>query len=116
LSLSLRQLVVDVVLVLVIRAKGAGQRARAVQAARYLGRGKSLAAFSEKGALATAERLGVKRHPRITVGRVATAGQKFIQPWEDLIIDITPPAAPEPRTRARGEHVARMLRSLSSDA
>ncbi|MBO1269495.1 type IV secretory system conjugative DNA transfer family protein [Arthrobacter cavernae] len=84
-------LVAAVVLVLVIRSKGAGKRARVDKAARYLGRGKSLAAFSEKGAMATAERLGVKDTPGITVGRVVATGQKFIQPWEDLSIDIWGP-------------------------
>ncbi|MET3810918.1 TraM recognition domain-containing protein [Arthrobacter sp. UYEF3] len=84
-------LVVGVVLVFVARATGAGKRARVDKAARYLGRGKSLAAFSEKGAMATAERLGVKDTPGITVGRVVSTGQKFIQPWEDLSIDIWGP-------------------------
>ncbi|MDR7083249.1 hypothetical protein J2X01_002543 [Arthrobacter ginsengisoli] len=84
-------LVVGAVLVLVAWAKGAGKRARVDKAARYLGRGKSLTAFSEKGAMATAERLGIKDTPGITVGRVVSTGQKFIQPWEDLSIDIWGP-------------------------
>ncbi len=84
-------LVIGAVLVLIIRTKGAGMRARVDKAARYLGRGKSLAAFSEKGAMATAERLGVKATPGITVGCVVSTGQKFIQPWEDLSIDIWGP-------------------------
>ncbi|MET3811798.1 hypothetical protein [Arthrobacter sp. UYEF3] len=41
--------------------------------------------------MATAERLGVKDTPGITVGRVVSTGQKFIQPWEDLSIDIWGP-------------------------
>lgn len=84
-------LVLGAVLVLVIRAQDAGKRARVDKAARYLGRGKSLAAFSKKGAMATAERLGVKDTPGITVGRVVSTGQKFIQSWEDLSIDIWGP-------------------------
>ncbi|MBT2594046.1 type IV secretory system conjugative DNA transfer family protein [Arthrobacter sp. ISL-72] len=84
-------LLAGVILVLVIRAKGASKRARVDKAARYLGRGKSLAAFSEPGAKATAERLGVTGSPGIPVGRVVSTGQKFIQPWEDLSIDIWGP-------------------------
>lgn len=84
-------LVAAVVLVLVVRTKRAGKKARVDKAARYLGRGKSLSAFSEKGAMATAERLGVAGTPGITVGRVVSTGQKFIQPWEDLSIDIWGP-------------------------
>lgn len=84
-------LVGTVVLVLIVRARNAGKKARVDKAARYLGRGKSLSAFSEKGAMATAERLGVKDTPGITVGRVVSTGQKFIQPWEDLSIDIWGP-------------------------
>jgi type IV secretory pathway TraG/TraD family ATPase VirD4 len=84
-------LVAALVLVLIVRTRSVGRKARVDKAARYLGRGKSLAAFSEKGALATAERLGVKDTPGITVGRVVSTGQKFIQPWEDLSIDIWGP-------------------------
>lgn len=84
-------LVAAVVLVLVVRTRNAGKKARVDKAARYLGRGKSLSAFSEKGAMGTAERLGVKDTPGITVGRVVSTGQKFIQPWEDLSIDIWGP-------------------------
>ncbi len=51
------------IVVFVAWRKGASKRARVDKAARYLGRGKSLAAFSEKGAKATAERLGVTGHP-----------------------------------------------------
>lgn len=84
-------LVAAVVLVLVVRTRSGSKKARVDKAARYLGRGKSLSAFSEKGAMATAERLGVKDTPGITVGRVVSTGQKFIQPWEDLSIDIWGP-------------------------
>lgn len=84
-------LVAAIVLVLLVRTRTAGKKARVDKAARYLGRGKSLSAFSEKGAMATAERLGVKDTPGITVGRVVSTGQKFIQPWEDLSIDIWGP-------------------------
>ncbi|WIV33577.1 hypothetical protein QN084_23765 (plasmid) [Paenarthrobacter sp. R1] len=65
-------------------AQGASKRARVDKAARYLGRGKALAAFSEKGAKATAERLGVTDTPGIVVGKVVSTGQKFLQSWEDL--------------------------------
>jgi len=72
---------VDLVLAVVVFAawrKGASKRARVVKAARYLGRGKSLAAFSEKGAKATAEQLGVTDTPGIVVGKVVSTSQKFI--------------------------------------
>ncbi|MDQ0636361.1 type IV secretory pathway TraG/TraD family ATPase VirD4 [Arthrobacter pascens] len=79
------------IVVLVAWRQGASKRARVDKAARYLGRGKSLAAFSEKGAKATAERLGVKDTPGIVVGKVVSTGQKFLQSWEDLSIDIWGP-------------------------
>ena len=41
--------------------------------------------------MATAERLGVKDTPGITVGRMVSTGQKFIQPWGDLSLDIWGP-------------------------
>ncbi|NMR32327.1 TraM recognition domain-containing protein [Crystallibacter degradans] len=75
----------------VMAVRRSGKRARVDKAASYLGRGKSLAAFSERGARATAERLGVTGSPGITVGRVVATGQKFIQPWEDLSLDIWGP-------------------------
>lgn len=71
--------------------KGASVRARVDKAAPYLGRGKSLAAFSEKGAAAKAERLRVTGAPGIVVGNVVSTGQKFIQSWEDLSLDIWGP-------------------------
>ncbi|MFF1831103.1 type IV secretory system conjugative DNA transfer family protein [Paenarthrobacter sp. NPDC058040] len=79
------------IVVLMAWRKGASQRARVDKAARYLGRGKALAAFSEKGAKATAERLGVTDTPGIVVGKVVSTGQKFIQSWEDLSLDIWGP-------------------------
>ena len=79
------------IVVLVAWRQGASKRARVDKAARYLGRGKSLAAFSEKGAKATAERLGVTDTPGIVVGKVVSTGQKFIQSWEDLSLDIWGP-------------------------
>ena len=79
------------VVVLVAWRKGASKRARVDKAARYLGRGKSLAAFSEKGAKATADRLGVTGTPGIVVGKVVSTGQTFIQSWEDLSLDIWGP-------------------------
>ncbi|MFS0718566.1 hypothetical protein ABC337_06460 [Arthrobacter sp. 1P04PC] len=71
--------------------KGASKRARVDKAARYLGRGKNLTAFSEKGARATANRLGVAGKPGIVVGKVVSTGQTFIQSWEDLSLDIWGP-------------------------
>ncbi|HEY1154767.1 MAG TPA: conjugal transfer protein, partial [Arthrobacter sp.] len=79
------------VVVLVAWRQGASKRARVDKAARYLGRGKSLAAFSDKGAQAKAERLGIKDNPGIVVGKVVSTGQKFVQSWEDLSLDIWGP-------------------------
>ncbi|GAC1497340.1 MAG: hypothetical protein NVS2B15_20060 [Pseudarthrobacter sp.] len=79
------------VVVLVAWRQGKSKRARVDKAARYLGKGKSLAAFSEKGAKATAERLGVTDTPGIVVGKVVSTGQTFIQSWEDLSLDIWGP-------------------------
>lgn len=84
-------LVLLLIVVLVARAQGSSKRARVDKAARYLGKGKSLAAFSEKGAKATAERLGVTDTPGIVVGKVVSTGKKFVQSWEDLSIDIWGP-------------------------
>ncbi|KQR00435.1 conjugal transfer protein [Arthrobacter sp. Leaf141] len=77
--------------VLLAWRKGASKRARVDKAARSLGRGKALSAFSEKGAQATADRLAVTGTPGIVVGRVVATGQKFIQSWEDLSLDIWGP-------------------------
>lgn len=79
------------VLSVVAAVKRSGTRARADKAARYLGRGKSLAAFSERGARATAQRLGVQDSPGIVVGSVVSTGQTFYQSWEDLSLDIWGP-------------------------
>ncbi|MEW1920722.1 type IV secretory system conjugative DNA transfer family protein [Pseudarthrobacter oxydans] len=79
------------IVVLVAWRKGASKRARVDKAARYLGRGKALDAFSEKGARAKAERLGIKDNPGIVVGKVVSTGQKFVQSWEDLSLDIWGP-------------------------
>jgi hypothetical protein len=79
------------IVVLVAWRQGAFKRARVDKAPRYLGRRKALAAFSEKGAKATAERLGVTETSGIVVGKVVSTGQKFIQSWEDLSLDIWGP-------------------------
>lgn len=49
--------------------------------------------------MATAERLGVKDAPGITVGRVVSTGQKFIQRWGDLSIDVWGPRTGESTSR-----------------
>jgi hypothetical protein len=82
--------------VLLAWRKGASKRARVDKAARYLGKGKALTAFTEKGAQATADRLGVTGTPGIVVGRVVSTGQKFIQSWDDLSLDIWGPRTVSP--------------------
>ncbi|BCW86537.1 hypothetical protein NicSoilE8_42100 (plasmid) [Arthrobacter sp. NicSoilE8] len=79
------------IVVLLAWRQGAARRARVDKAARYLGRGKALDAFSEKGAAAKAERLGITNNPGIVVGKVVSTGQKFVQSWEDLSLDIWGP-------------------------
>ncbi|MFP5315667.1 MAG: type IV secretory system conjugative DNA transfer family protein [Actinomycetes bacterium] len=80
-----------IALSVVAAVKRSGRKARADKAARHLGRGKSLAAFSERGARATAQRLGVQDSPGIVVGSVVSTGQTFYQSWEDLSLDIWGP-------------------------
>lgn len=68
------------VVVLLAWKKGVSRRARVDKAARYLGRGKSLAAFSEKGAQATAERLGVNNTPGIVWARWSPPARRSCSP------------------------------------
>lgn len=84
-------LVLLVVPFVILSVKRSGKKARVDKAARFMGRGKDLAAFSERGVKATAQRLGVEDSPGIVVGSVVSTGQTFYQSWEDLSIDIWGP-------------------------
>ncbi|TYC96593.1 type IV secretory system conjugative DNA transfer family protein [Arthrobacter echini] len=77
--------------VLVLVLKAASKKARVDKAARYLGKGKSLTAYTERGAKATAQRLGVTESNGIVVGTVISTKATFYQPWEDLSLDIWGP-------------------------
>lgn len=76
---------------LVLSMKRSARRARVDKAARYLGKGKALDAYTERGAKATAKRLGVTESNGIIVGTVISTKQTFYQPWEDLSLDIWGP-------------------------
>ena len=52
-----------------------GKRSRVDGAARHMGRGRDLDALSQRGATATAERLGVKGSPGVPVGQTVLGGQ-----------------------------------------
>ena len=80
--------IITTVILVVTRS---GKKARVDKAARYLGRGKSLEAYTERGAKATAKRLGVTHSNGIIVGTVISTKQTFYQPWEDLSLDIWGP-------------------------
>ena len=84
-------LLILIVLLVVFSIKRSGKKARVDKAARHMGRGKSLTAFSERGVKATAQRLGVVDSPGIVVGSVVSTGQTFYQSWEDLSLDIWGP-------------------------
>lgn len=91
-AVSLAVLVVAALITTVILVvTRSGKKARVDKAARYLGRGKSLAAYTERGAKATAKRLGVTHSCGIIVGTVISTKQTFYQPWEDLSLDIWGP-------------------------
>ncbi|MHA7146442.1 type IV secretory system conjugative DNA transfer family protein [Arthrobacter sp. TmT3-37] len=77
--------------VLVALLKKSAQKARVDKAARYLGKGKSIRAYTEQGAKATAQRLGVTHSHGIIVGTVISTKQTYYQPWEDLSLDIWGP-------------------------
>lgn len=66
-----------------------GRRARVDAAARHLASRRELARLSERGAAATAERLGAKAStPGILVGTVVGTGQPLYGSWEDMHVDI----------------------------
>jgi type IV secretory pathway TraG/TraD family ATPase VirD4 len=83
--------VVALIATVILVAIRSGKKARVDKAARYLGRGKSLEAYTERGAKATAKRLGVTHSCGIIVGTVISTKQTFYQPWEDLSLDIWGP-------------------------
>lgn len=91
-AVSLAVLVLAALITTVIRVViRSGKKARVDKAARYLGKGKSLEAYTERGAKATAQRLGVTHSNGIVVGTVISSKQTFYQPWEDLSLDIWGP-------------------------
>lgn len=77
--------------VLVARGRSGGKRPRVDKAARYMGKGRDIAAYSHKGATKKAKSLGVEGNPGVFVGNVVAGGQAFYQSWEDLSLDIWGP-------------------------
>ncbi|GAA4378204.1 type IV secretory system conjugative DNA transfer family protein [Paeniglutamicibacter cryotolerans] len=77
----------------VLRTRSGRSRStpRVDKAARYLGRGQDIAAYTPKGATKTAKRLGVTGTPGLFVGTVVSTNQPFYQGWEDLSLDIWGP-------------------------
>ena len=69
---------------LVARHKARAQRTRVDVSARYMARGRDLAHLAEKGAAATAARLGVTGSPGVPIGRAVGDGRMLYGSWEDM--------------------------------
>jgi type IV secretory pathway TraG/TraD family ATPase VirD4 len=78
-----------------------GRRHTRVDAsATYMGRGQDLAALTEEGASATAQRLGVIGSPGVPIGRTVAGRQMLYGSWEDMHVDIWGPRTG--KTTSRG--------------
>ncbi|MCY9785699.1 TraM recognition domain-containing protein [Nocardiopsis sp. EMB25] len=82
-----------------VRRRG-HKRTRVDASAAYMGRGQDLAALTEAGASATAERLGVKDSPGVPIGRTVAGKQMLYGSWEDMHVDIWGPRTG--KTTSRG--------------
>ncbi|WP_017558033.1 type IV secretory system conjugative DNA transfer family protein [Nocardiopsis baichengensis] len=82
------------------RRRRAKKRSRVDHAAGYMGAGDELAHLSEKGAAATARRLGVTESPGVPIGRTVDGGQMLYGSWEDMHIDIWGPRTGKTTSRA----------------
>jgi len=88
------------VFVLVVRHRFGASRTRVDGSARYLARGRDLAHLSEKGAAATAARLGVTGAPGVPIGRAVNDGRMLYGSWEDMHLDIWGPRTGKTTSRA----------------
>jgi type IV secretory pathway TraG/TraD family ATPase VirD4 len=89
-----------IILVTVMRGRGRSKRSRVDSAARYMGRGKDLAALTQKGARATAQRLGVTNWLGVPIG-VTVAGRQWLYGSpEDMHVDIWGPRTGKSTSRA----------------
>lgn len=80
--------------------RGRSKRSRVDSAARYMGKGKDLAALTVKGARATAQRLGVTDWLGVPIG-VTVAGRQWLYGSpEDMHVDIWGPRTGKSTSRA----------------
>ncbi len=84
-------LIVLVVLYLVQGARARAKRTEVDWAAAYMGRGKNLTALSEKGAAATAQRLGVTGWIGSPIGVTVLGLRKLYASVEDMLVMIAGP-------------------------
>jgi type IV secretory pathway TraG/TraD family ATPase VirD4 len=89
-----------VIFFVTMRNRGRSKRSRVDSAARYMGRGKDLAALTTKGARATAQRLGVTDWLGVPIG-VTVAGRQWLYGSpEDMHVDIWGPRTGKSTSRA----------------
>ena len=91
-------LVAGLLAVRLTRARG--RRSRVDRAARHMGRGRDLTALGEKGAAATAARLGVPGTPGLPVAATVLSGRTLYSSWEDVCVDIWGPRTGKTTSRA----------------
>ncbi|WP_026119006.1 type IV secretory system conjugative DNA transfer family protein [Nocardiopsis ganjiahuensis] len=77
-----------------------GGRARVDDSAAHMGSGDDLEKLTEKGALAKAERLGVKGSPGVPIGRTLRSRKMLYGSWEDMHVDIWGPRTGKTTSRA----------------
>lgn len=77
--------------VVIFRLRSGSKATRVDRAAAYMGRGKDIASITEKGATATAQRLGVQGAAGVPIGRAVGGGQQLMGSWEDTHVDIWGP-------------------------
>lgn len=84
----------------VARSRSQKKRSRVDSAARYMGRGKDLAALTTKGARATAERLGVANWLGVPIGVTVAGRQPLYGSPEDMHVDVWGPRTGKTTSRA----------------
>ena len=89
-----------VILYTVSRSRNRKKRSRVDSAARYMGRGKDLAALTTKGARATAQRLGVTDWLGVPIGVTVAGRQPLYGSAEDMHVDVWGPRTGKTTSRA----------------
>ncbi|WP_081743483.1 TraM recognition domain-containing protein [Arthrobacter sp. H20] len=86
------------IVVLVVRS--GGKKKRVDRAAQYMAKGKALLPLTRKGALKSAQRLGVSDSPGVPIGKAVISGQDLFGSWEDMHVDIWGPRTGKTTSRA----------------